>query len=145
MGDNLPSLPDARGPWPVTPVRPTPGARAARRPSAISRANLANTAITFYLGANLFTVLDADRSRTDSLFAMVKWLAPRARLLTMRLPGRRRPPWPHPPSWRPDRPTADGRSGVRFRPWTTTCGPGTWRRRWCVRRSAATPWPWTIC
>ncbi|MER5866792.1 TetR/AcrR family transcriptional regulator [Kitasatospora sp. NPDC002040] len=56
--------------------------------------DLANAAITFYLGVNLFTVLDADRSRTESLFAMAKRLAPRARLLTMRLPGRRRPPAP---------------------------------------------------
>ncbi|WKX70428.1 TetR/AcrR family transcriptional regulator [Streptomyces sp. XD-27] len=51
--------------------------------------DLANAAITFYLGVNLFTVLDADRSRTESVFAMVKRLAPRAKLLTMRLPGRR--------------------------------------------------------
>ncbi|UGY91532.1 TetR/AcrR family transcriptional regulator [Streptomyces gobiensis] len=51
--------------------------------------DLANAAITFYLGVNLFTVLDADRSRTDSVFAMARRLAPRARLLTMRLPRRR--------------------------------------------------------
>ncbi|KQV11806.1 MULTISPECIES: TetR/AcrR family transcriptional regulator [unclassified Kitasatospora] len=56
--------------------------------------DLANAAITFYLGVNLFTVLDADRSRTESLFAMARRLAPRARLLTMRLPGRRRPTTP---------------------------------------------------
>ncbi|WP_432095444.1 TetR/AcrR family transcriptional regulator [Streptomyces sp. bgisy100] len=52
--------------------------------------DLANAAITFYLGVNLFTVLDEDRSRTDSLFAMVRRLAPRAKLLTMRLPVRRK-------------------------------------------------------
>ncbi|MEV6317100.1 TetR family transcriptional regulator [Streptomyces sp. NPDC051776] len=51
--------------------------------------DLANAAITFYLGVNLFTVLDSDRSRTDSVFAMAQRLAPRAKLLTMRLPGRR--------------------------------------------------------
>ncbi|MFH8368812.1 TetR/AcrR family transcriptional regulator [Streptomyces sp. NPDC018031] len=51
--------------------------------------DLANAAITFYLGVNLFTVLDTDRSRTESVFAMVQRLAPRAKLLTMRLPGRR--------------------------------------------------------
>ncbi|ARZ70015.1 TetR family transcriptional regulator [Streptomyces sp. HU2014] len=50
--------------------------------------DLANAAITFYLGVNLFTVLDADRSRTDSVFAMARRLAPRARLLTRRLPAR---------------------------------------------------------
>ncbi|GAA0474122.1 TetR/AcrR family transcriptional regulator [Streptomyces sp. NPDC046215] len=50
--------------------------------------DLANAAITFYLGVNLFTVLDADRSRTESVFAMARRLAPRARLLTRRLPAR---------------------------------------------------------
>ncbi|MEV0262027.1 TetR/AcrR family transcriptional regulator [Streptomyces sp. NPDC050617] len=50
---------------------------------------LANAAIAFYLGVNLFTVLDADRSRTESVFALVRRLAPRAKLLTMRLPKRR--------------------------------------------------------
>jgi AcrR family transcriptional regulator len=52
--------------------------------------DLANAAITFYLGANLFTVLDPDRSRIESLFGMVRRVAPRAKLLTMRLPGRRK-------------------------------------------------------
>jgi AcrR family transcriptional regulator len=51
--------------------------------------DLANAAVTFYLGANLFTVLDEDRTRTESLFGLARRLAPRARLLTMRLPGRR--------------------------------------------------------
>ncbi|MGW1372989.1 TetR/AcrR family transcriptional regulator [Streptomyces sp. NPDC002446] len=51
--------------------------------------DLANAAITFYLGVNLFTVLDADRSRTDSVFAMARRLAPRAKLLTLRMPRRR--------------------------------------------------------
>ncbi|MEU7137588.1 TetR/AcrR family transcriptional regulator [Streptomyces sp. NPDC046261] len=50
--------------------------------------DLANAAITFYLGVNLFTVLDADRSRTESVFAMVRRLAPRAKLLTLRAPVR---------------------------------------------------------
>ncbi|GAB3961996.1 hypothetical protein [Streptomyces sparsus] len=49
----------------------------------------ANAAITFYLGVNLFTVLDTDRSRTDAVFAIARRLAPRAKLLTMRLPRRR--------------------------------------------------------
>jgi AcrR family transcriptional regulator len=57
--------------------------------------DLANAAITFYMGANLFTVLDPDRSRTQSLFSMLHRVAPRAKLLTMRLP-RRRPPKPAP-------------------------------------------------
>jgi AcrR family transcriptional regulator len=51
--------------------------------------DLANAAITFYLGANLFAVLDPDRSRTLSVFAMGRRVAPRAKLLTLRLPGRR--------------------------------------------------------
>jgi len=51
--------------------------------------DLANAAITFYLGANLFTVLDPDRSRIQSVFSMMHTVAPRAKLLTMRLPGRR--------------------------------------------------------
>ncbi|MFI9238376.1 TetR family transcriptional regulator [Streptomyces cinnamoneus] len=50
--------------------------------------DLANAAVTFYLGVNLFTVLDADRSRTESVFAMVRRLAPRAKLLTLRSPVR---------------------------------------------------------
>ncbi|GAA1235301.1 TetR family transcriptional regulator [Kitasatospora nipponensis] len=50
--------------------------------------DLANAAITFYFGVYLFTVLDADRSRTESLFALGRRLAPMARLLTVRLPRR---------------------------------------------------------
>ncbi|MEU1375861.1 TetR/AcrR family transcriptional regulator [Streptomyces triculaminicus] len=46
--------------------------------------DLANAAVTFYLGVNLFTVLDSDLSRTESVFAMVRRLAPRAKLLTVR-------------------------------------------------------------
>ncbi|MGP4000952.1 TetR/AcrR family transcriptional regulator [Streptomyces sp. 8N706] len=58
--------------------------------------DLAHAAMTFYLGVNLFTVLDADRSRTDSVFAMARRLAPRAKLLTRRLPGPRKAiPKPH--------------------------------------------------
>ncbi|MEW9528076.1 TetR/AcrR family transcriptional regulator [Microbispora sp. NPDC049125] len=49
---------------------------------------LAYAAITFYLGVNLFTHLDADRTRTDAVFGLAARLAPRARLLTMRLPRR---------------------------------------------------------
>ncbi|MFF4409368.1 TetR/AcrR family transcriptional regulator [Streptomyces sp. NPDC001404] len=52
--------------------------------------DLANAACTFYLGVNLFTVLDADRSRTESVFTMVRRLAPRAKLLTLRRPVRLR-------------------------------------------------------
>ena len=51
--------------------------------------DLANAAITFYLGANLFTVLDPDRSRTSSIFGMFRRVAARAKLLTLRLPGKR--------------------------------------------------------
>ncbi|GAA3717237.1 TetR family transcriptional regulator [Nonomuraea antimicrobica] len=61
---------------------------------------LAYAAITFYLGVNLFTHLDADRTRTQALFGLAERTAPRARLLTMRLPGRRRtdkPPAPDEP------------------------------------------------
>jgi AcrR family transcriptional regulator len=50
---------------------------------------LAYAAITFYLGVNLFTHLDADRTRTEALFALAGRVAPRARLLTLRLPRRR--------------------------------------------------------
>ncbi|WP_460707786.1 hypothetical protein [Myceligenerans halotolerans] len=39
---------------------------------------------------NLFSVIDPDQSRTESVFAPAGRLAPRARLLTMRLPGARR-------------------------------------------------------
>ncbi|MFC4563546.1 TetR/AcrR family transcriptional regulator [Nocardiopsis mangrovi] len=45
-------------------------------------------AITYYLGANLFSVLDADHSRTEGVFELAARLAPRARLLTLRLPRR---------------------------------------------------------
>ncbi|WP_018656706.1 TetR/AcrR family transcriptional regulator [Actinomadura flavalba] len=51
--------------------------------------DLAYAAITFYLGVNLFTHLDADRTRTDALFDLAGRVAPRARLLTLRLPRRR--------------------------------------------------------
>jgi AcrR family transcriptional regulator len=56
--------------------------------------DLAYAAITFYLGVNLFTHLDADRSRTEALFNLAGRVAPRARLLTVRLPRRRTPPSP---------------------------------------------------
>lgn len=46
-------------------------------------------AITFYLGVNLFSVLDEDHSRTEAVFGLAGTLAPRAKLLTLRLPGRR--------------------------------------------------------
>ncbi|MFE1103998.1 TetR/AcrR family transcriptional regulator [Nocardiopsis alba] len=45
-------------------------------------------ALTFYLGVNLFSVLDEDASRTEAVFDLAGRLAPRARLLTMRLPRR---------------------------------------------------------
>jgi AcrR family transcriptional regulator len=51
--------------------------------------DLAYAAITFYLGVNMFTHLDADRTRTEALFALAGRVAPRAKLLTMRLPRRR--------------------------------------------------------
>ena len=51
--------------------------------------DVANAAITFYLGVNLFSVIDPDRERTDGVFALAARLAPQAKLLTMRLPGRR--------------------------------------------------------
>lgn len=50
--------------------------------------DLAYAAITFYLGVNLFSVLDADRSRTEALFNLAKRVAPRTRLLTVRVPSR---------------------------------------------------------
>ncbi|GAA3148653.1 TetR family transcriptional regulator [Planomonospora alba] len=53
---------------------------------------LAYAAITFYLGVNLFTHLDADRSRTEAVFDLAARVAPRARLLTVRLPRRREKP-----------------------------------------------------
>jgi AcrR family transcriptional regulator len=51
--------------------------------------DVADAAITFYLGVNLFSVIDPDRQRTDGVFALAARLAPQAKLLTMRLPGRR--------------------------------------------------------
>ncbi|GAA1302089.1 TetR family transcriptional regulator [Planotetraspora silvatica] len=51
--------------------------------------DLAYAAITFYLGVNLFTHLDTDNSRTEALFALAGRVAPRAKLLTLRLPRRR--------------------------------------------------------
>jgi AcrR family transcriptional regulator len=51
---------------------------------------VANAALTFYLGVNLFSVLDPDQSRTEDVFDLARRLAPRARLLTLRLPGPRR-------------------------------------------------------
>ncbi|MCK9795909.1 TetR/AcrR family transcriptional regulator [Isoptericola sp. 4D.3] len=52
--------------------------------------DVANAAITFYLGANLFSVIDPDGARTEGVLDLAGRLAPRASLLTMRLPGRRR-------------------------------------------------------
>ncbi|WP_017590310.1 TetR/AcrR family transcriptional regulator [Nocardiopsis ganjiahuensis] len=49
---------------------------------------VAYAAITFYLGVNLFSVLDEDQSRTEGVFELAGALAPRARLLTLRLPRR---------------------------------------------------------
>ncbi len=51
---------------------------------------VANAAITFYLGVNLFSVIDPDQSRTEGVFALAGRIAPRAKLLTMRLPARSR-------------------------------------------------------
>lgn len=51
--------------------------------------DVANAALTFYLGVNLFSVIDPDRRRTEDVFALVQRLAPRAKLLTMKVPGRR--------------------------------------------------------
>ncbi|KIH98898.1 TetR family transcriptional regulator [Streptomonospora alba] len=52
---------------------------------------VAHGAITYYLGVNLFSVLDEDSSRTEAVFGLAGRLAPRARLLTMRLPRRSAP------------------------------------------------------
>jgi AcrR family transcriptional regulator len=48
-------------------------------------------AITFYLGVNLFSVLDEDQSRTEAVFELAEALSPRAKLITLRMPawGRR--------------------------------------------------------
>lgn len=45
----------------------------------------------FHLGVNLFSfsVVATDRQRTDGVFALAARLAPQAKLLTLRLPGRR--------------------------------------------------------
>ncbi|MFF5212053.1 TetR/AcrR family transcriptional regulator [Streptosporangium sp. NPDC000396] len=51
--------------------------------------DLAYAAITFYLGVNMFTHLDADRSRTEALFDLAGRVAPRAKFLTVRFPRRR--------------------------------------------------------
>lgn len=63
------------------------GRHAARR--LLPAREVANAAITFYLGVNLFSVIDPDRSRTEEVLVLAGWLAPRAKLLTMRLPGHR--------------------------------------------------------
>lgn len=49
---------------------------------------VANAAITYYLGANLFSVIDPAGARTEGVFDLARRLAPRARLLTLRLPRR---------------------------------------------------------
>jgi AcrR family transcriptional regulator len=49
---------------------------------------VAYAAIAFYLGVNLFSVLDEDHSRTEGVFDLAGALAPRAKLLTLRLPRR---------------------------------------------------------
>ncbi|QRN78787.1 MAG: TetR/AcrR family transcriptional regulator [Nocardiopsis sp. BM-2018] len=49
---------------------------------------VAYAAIAFYLGVNLFSVLDEDHSRTEGVFDLASTLAPRAKLLTLRLPRR---------------------------------------------------------
>ena len=49
---------------------------------------VAYAAITYYLGVNLFSVLDEDHSRTEAVFDLAGSLAPRAKLLTLRLPRR---------------------------------------------------------
>lgn len=51
--------------------------------------DLAYAAITFYMGINLFTHLDADHTGTKALFDLAARVAPRAKLLTMRLPRRK--------------------------------------------------------
>ncbi|WP_028648878.1 TetR/AcrR family transcriptional regulator [Nocardiopsis sp. CNT312] len=48
-------------------------------------------AITYYLGVNLFSVLDEDHTRTEAVLGLVSELSPRARLLTLRMPRRGRP------------------------------------------------------
>ncbi|WP_157516003.1 TetR/AcrR family transcriptional regulator [Nocardiopsis trehalosi] len=45
-------------------------------------------AITYYLGANLFSVLDQDNERTEAVLDLARRVAPRAWLLTLRLPRR---------------------------------------------------------
>lgn len=52
--------------------------------------DVADAAITFYLGVNLFSVLDPDGERTESVLALATRLAPQTKLLMVRLPGRRR-------------------------------------------------------
>ena len=49
---------------------------------------VAYAAVTYYLGVNLFSVLDEDDSRAEAVFDLAGRLAPRARLLTLRLPWR---------------------------------------------------------
>lgn len=51
---------------------------------------VAHAAITYYLGVNLFSVIDEeDHSRTEAVLDLAGTLAPRAKLLTLRLPGSR--------------------------------------------------------
>lgn len=49
---------------------------------------VAHAAVTFYLGVNLFSVLDPGHDRTEAVFDLAARIAPRASLLTLRLPRR---------------------------------------------------------
>jgi AcrR family transcriptional regulator len=53
-------------------------------PELVPRSELAYAFVTFYLGVNLLTHLDADRTRSDALFARVEELAPLLAGLTRR-------------------------------------------------------------
>jgi hypothetical protein len=50
--------------------------RKAAVPAVVPLRDLAYALVTFYLGVNLLTHLDEDRTRTDALFAHVEALAP---------------------------------------------------------------------
>jgi hypothetical protein len=45
-------------------------------PELVPRRELAYAFVTFYLGVNLMTQLDEDRTRTDALFARLEALGP---------------------------------------------------------------------
>jgi AcrR family transcriptional regulator len=58
-----------------------------RLPELVPRHELAYSLVTFYIGVNLMTQLEEDRSRTDALFARLEAVAPLLASFRIRLDG----------------------------------------------------------